>query len=156
MKKPLLVLAVALALAGCTTIQPPAVSLVNVQLGTATAFETSAKFTLRLTNDSPEPLVLNGGSFKIYINGLAVGTGVSDEVISLPRLASGTMTVSVHLSNLRLATRIRPLLESRSFDYSITGKLFSTQPGGTVRFRDEGRLDLKDFQPEHALETGGR
>lgn len=149
--KPLL-LAAALLLAGCNTLPAPNVSLVNVQFGAATAFETTAQFTLRVTNETPEPLVLNGGSFKIYLNGLFVGDGVSNEQLSLPRLATATMTVSVHLSNLRLATRIKPLLESKSFDYKITGKLYATSPAGTISVSNDGRLDLQDFQPSAGRE----
>jgi LEA14-like dessication related protein len=147
----LLTATAALLLAGCTTIQPPSVSLVNVQLGEVTAFETTAQFTIRLTNGTPEAVVLNGGAFKIYLNGLFVGDGVSNERIDLPRLASGTMTVSVHLSNLRLATRIRPLLESKTFDYKITGKLYASQPAGSISVSNEGRLDLNEFQ---GIKTG--
>lgn len=140
------VLVVALLFAGCTTIQPPAVSLVNVQLGAATALETNAQFTLRLTNATPESLVLDGGAFKIYLDDVFVGDGVSAEAVTLPRFASGTMTVNVHLSHWRLATRIRPLLDSRRFAYRITGKLYATQPAGTIRVSEEGRLDLNEFR----------
>lgn len=147
MNKSLFALAAALLLAGCTTLQPPAVSLVNVQLGAATALETNAQFTLRLTNETPEPLMLNGGAFKIYIDGHFVGDGVSAETLTLPRFSSGTMTVSVHLSHWRLASRIRPLLDSRRFDYRIAGKLYATQPAGTIRVSEEGRLDLNELRP---------
>jgi LEA14-like dessication related protein len=145
MNKFLFTLAAALLFAGCTTVQPPAVSLVNVQLGAATALETNAQFTLRLTNETPETLIINGGAFKIYLDGYFVGDGVSAEAITLPRFSSGTMTANVHLSHWRLATRIRPLLDSRRFDYRITGKLYATQPAGTIRVSEEGRLDLNDF-----------
>jgi len=145
MNKSLFALAAALLLAGCTTVQPPAVSLVNVQLGAATALETNAQFTLRLTNQTPEPLRLNGGAFKIYLDGHFVGDGVSAEAITLPRFSSGTMTASVHLSHWRLASLIRPLIEARRFDYRITGKLYATEPAGTIRVSEEGRLDLNQF-----------
>jgi LEA14-like dessication related protein len=153
MNKRLCLLAITLLLAGCNTIQPPAVSLVNVQFAAATAFETTAQFTIRLTNETPEPLALSGGAFKIYLNGLYVGEGVSNEEISLPRLANGTMTVSVHLSNLRLATRIKPLLESKSFDYKITGMLYGKPPAGTIHISNEGRLNLNDFAPGQTTTT---
>lgn len=145
MNKFLFTLAAALLFAGCTTVQPPAVSLVNVQLGAATALETNAQFTLRLTNATPESLGLTGGAFKIYLNGAFVGDGVSAEAVTLPRFGSGTMTVSVNLSHWRIATRIRPLLESKILDYRITGKLYASQPAGTIRVSEEGRLDLNQF-----------
>jgi LEA14-like dessication related protein len=147
MKHSLILLTLVLALTGCRSLQPPAVSLVNVQFTDATAFESTVRFTLRLANESPEPLILNGGTHKIYLNGLYVGEGLSNEEISLPRLATATQVVTVHLSNLRLATRVKPLIESRSFAYKITSVLYATQPAGTIRCVSEGRLDLNEFQP---------
>lgn len=148
MKKLLCLTAAAtLLLAGCATIQPPEVSLVNVQFTDATAFETTARFTIRLANETPDTLVLNGGTHKIYLNGLYIGQGLSNEEVSLPRLATGTQTVTVHLSNLRMATRIKPLIESKSFDYRIKSTLYATRPSGTIRSTSEGRLDLNEFRP---------
>ena len=60
-------------LGGCQTAPGPAVSLVNLQLTEATAFETTAAFTLRLSNESPEPMQITGGVHKIYVNGLYGG-----------------------------------------------------------------------------------
>ena len=147
MNKTLCLFAAALLLAGCTTLHPPEISLVNVQFTDATAFESTVRFTLRIANETPEPLVINGGVHKIYLNGLYIGEGLSSEEISLPRLATGTQTVTVHLSNLRLATRIKPLIESKRFDYKIASLIFATSPSGRIRCTSEGRLDLRDFQP---------
>jgi LEA14-like dessication related protein len=134
-------------LGGCQTVPGPMVSLVNLQLSQATAFETTAAFTLRLSNESSEPMQLTGGVHKIYVNGLYVGEGLTAESLDLPRLGTVTQEVTVHLSNLRLATRLRPILESKSFDYRIKSVLYGKPPAGTMRSESEGRLDLTDFQP---------
>ncbi|HEU5070837.1 MAG TPA: LEA type 2 family protein [Verrucomicrobiae bacterium] len=140
-------LAAAGLLAGCASLPSPEVSLVNVQFSDATAFETTVRFTLRLANETPDTLVLNGGVHKIYVNGLYVGQGLSNEALSLPRLATGTQTVTVHLSNLRLASRLKPLIESKAFAYRIKSTLYATQPAGTIHAISEGHLDLREFQP---------
>jgi LEA14-like dessication related protein len=137
-------------LGGCQTAPGPAVSLVNLQLTQATAFETTAAFTLRLSNELPEPMQITGGVHKIYVNGLYVGEGLTGEPLDLPRLGTATQEVTVHLSNLRLATRLRPILESKSFDYRIKSVLYGKPPAGTMRSESEGRLDLTDFQPPQA------
>ena len=136
-----------LLLAGCQTSPGPAVSLVNVGFTHSTAFETTATFTLRLSNETPKPMQLEGGAYKIYLNGLYVGEGLSDATIQLPRLATATQDVTVHLSNLRMITRIKPIIESRSFDYRIKSVLYGTSPAGRLRSVNEGRLDVKDFTP---------
>ncbi len=136
-----------LLLCGCQTTPGPAVSLVNVGFNQSTAFETTAIFTLRLSNPTPEPMQLEGGVHKIYLNGLYVGEGLSGEPLSLPRLATATQNVTVHLSNLRMVTRFKPIIESHSFDYRIKSVLYGAPPAGRMRSVNEGRLDLKDFTP---------
>ncbi|MBC8095008.1 MAG: hypothetical protein H7Y43_04275 [Akkermansiaceae bacterium] len=84
----------------------PSVSLINLRFEDATALETTATFTLRLSNESPEAVQLNGEVHKIYFNGLYLGKGLSDEKVEVPRLGTITHEVKVHLCNLALATRI--------------------------------------------------
>lgn len=134
-------------LCGCSTVEGPAVSLVNLRLAEATAFETTAAFTLRLSNESPEPIQLEGGAYQIYLNGLYVGEGLTGELLDLPRLATVTQEVKVHLSNWRLATRIKPILESQCFDYRIKSVVYGRSPPRKMYSVNEGRLDLRDFQP---------
>lgn len=131
---------------GCQTVPGPSVSLVNVQFTDATVLESNGRFTLRFNNEQPEALRLRGGVHKIYLNGLYVGEGLSSEPIELPGLNSTTQAVEVHMSNLRLATRIKPIIEARVFDYRIESVLYPAA-GGRLRSRSEGRLDLRDFQP---------
>ena len=132
---------------GCRTAPGPAVSLVNVGFNQTTVFETAATFTLRLSNETPQPMQLEGGVYKIYLNGLYVGEGLNGETMSLPRLATATQDLIVHLNNLRMVTRIKSIIESRSFDYRIKSVLYGTSPAGRLRSVNEGRLDLKDFTP---------
>jgi LEA14-like dessication related protein len=134
-------------LCSCRTGPGPAISLVNVRFAEATAFETTATFTLRLSNETPEPMQLDGGVHKIYLNGLYVGEGLNSDTLDLPRLGTATQEVTVHLNNIGMATRIKPIIESRSFDYRIKSLLYGKSPGGHLRSASEGRLDLKDFTP---------
>lgn len=145
MKRTLILAAVALIFCSCHTTPGPSVSLVNVRFIQATVLETSGVFTLRLNNETPDPLLLKGGVHKIYLNGLYVGEGLSNEPLEVAGLTSATQSVTVHLSNLALATRVKPLIESRVFDYRVESVLYST--AGRLRIRSEGRLDLRDFQP---------
>ena len=119
----------------------------NVRFTQATAFETTATFTLRLSNETPEPLQLDGGAHKIYLNGLYVGEGLSGDTLDLPRLGTATQDVTVHLSNLRMVTRIKPIIESKSFDYQIKSVVYGKSPAGRMKSASEGRLDLNDFAP---------
>ena len=147
MKSILSLLSCLLLVCGCRTVPGPSVGLVNVRFTQARAFETTATFTLRLSNETPEPLQLEGGVHKIYLNGLYVGEGLSGDTLDLPRLGTATQDVTVHLSNLRMVTRIKPIIESKSFDYQIKSVVYGKSPAGRMKSASEGRLDLNDFTP---------
>ena len=145
MKRTLATAALALVFCSCHTPPGPSVSLVNVRFTQATVLETSGVFTLRLNNETPDPLQLRGGVHKIYLNGLYLGEGLNNEPLEVAGLSSATQSVTVHLSNLALVTRLKPLIESKVFDYRVESVLYPTT--GRLHTSSEGRLDLREFQP---------
>ena len=140
-------LAGALLLCGCSRNDGPAVSLVSVQFQDATVLETTATFVLRLSNEQPAPWQMNGSVHKIYLNGLYVGKGMSDESVTVPRLSTVTNNLTVHLSNLAMATRIKSVIESKRFEYHIHSTFYGQTWPSRSRSVSEGVLDLKDFTP---------
>ena len=136
-----------LVLSGCASKSTVAVNIVSVRFTDMTAFETTTTFTLRFSNESPEPVHLTGGVHKIYLNGLYVGKGLSSDPLDVPRLGTTTQEVIVHLNNIALATRVKPIIESEHFDYRIESVLYGKSWLSRMRSSSEGRLDLKDFTP---------
>lgn len=140
-------LAAVTLLCGCSQNAGPAVSLVSVQFQDATVLETTATFVLRLSNEQPAPWQMNGSVHKIYLNGLYVGKGMSDQSVTVPRLGTVTNNLTVHLSNLALATRIKSVIESQRFEYRIHSTFYGQTWPSRTRSVSEGILDLKDFTP---------
>ena len=126
----------------------PSVTLVSVKFEDATALETTAKFTLRLSNENTEPVHITGEVHKIYLNGLYVGKGLSDQTIDLPRLSTTTHDVTVHLSNIALVTRLKPIIESKSFEYRVVSVFYGKSWMERMRSENAGKLELKDLVPE--------
>lgn len=141
------ILAGALLFCGCSRNDGPTVSLVTVHFKEATVLETTAVFTLRLENDSPNPVEINGSSQKIYLNGLYVGKGLSDATVTVPRLSSVTNDVIVHLSNLALATRVKATIEAKRLDYRIQSTFYGKSWLDRSSSESTGKLDLQDFMP---------
>lgn len=141
------VLALVLLAAGCGGKPGPAVTLVTVRFQKATALETTATFTIRLSNDAPAARQFNGSAHKIYLNGLYVGKGLSDATIDVPRLGTVTQEITVHLSNLALATRIKSIIEAERFDYRVHSTFYGKGLFSRMSSDTEGKLDLKDFTP---------
>jgi LEA14-like dessication related protein len=134
---------------GCVTtggLEPPGVTLVNLDVVDATLFETTLDVTVRIFNENPESMILDGAVIKLELDGVRVGKGASSERVEVPRLDSVTQRVSVHLNHLAVATRIKGIIESRVVDYGLTGKVYVVQPSGSVRkmtIANQGQLDLR-------------
>ena len=141
-----------LVLASCATFRHREgvdVSLVRIQLGESTLLETTMNVTIRIANEAPEPFIVEGGVHKLYLNGLYVGEGLSNQILEIPRLESVTQAVTMHLQNLRLLTRIRGILESERVDYRIVTSMYVREYGRRSTFHTarDGTLDLREFQP---------
>jgi LEA14-like dessication related protein len=147
-------LAAALAvMTGCASLEraePPEVTLVDLRVGEVTVFETALDATVRISNPNPDPLELEGASFKLRIDGHKVGSGTVPEPVTVPRLGSVTVDAGFHLSNLAALRRLQEILESGTVAYALEGKLFVRRSWGrsTLRFDSGGRVDLDDAQDE--------
>ena len=137
---------------GCSRSNGPSVNIVTVHFKDATVLETTTEFVLRLSNESPEPQKFTGSTHKIYLNGLYVGKGLSDQAIEVPRLGTVTQAVTVHLSNLALATRIKAVLEAKRFDYRVQSTFVGDSWLSRQGSETTGTLDWKDFTPTEATE----
>lgn len=124
----------------------PEIALVDLRLGEVTLLETGLNAVVRIDNESPYSLSINGGVFRLFLNDIDVGRGMTSERINIPRLGSANQEVLFRINNLSLITRIQSLLESDQFSYKIRGHVYvSGGPGFERRIPVEhtGRLDLK-------------
>ena len=103
---------------------PPDVSLVDLEFTDVTVFETTGQITVRITNENPDPLVIEGSVFKLYLNGVAVGKGLASERVEVPRLGTATQAVDMHVSNVALVARLATLLDQPELDYRIKTRLW--------------------------------
>ena len=147
---PLLLLPILLA--SCATFarrEGLQVNLVNLALGESTVWETAVNFTIRIQNELPEPIVMNGAVHKIYLNGTYVGEGLSNERLEIPRLSKATQNVTVYLRNVTMLAKLRGIIDAQAAEYKMTSLLY-TENQGRYRAVRESRLELKDFQPAGA------
>ena len=146
---PLLVLS--LLTTACTTLEPvaaPEVSLVNLRFENATLFETTAVFTLRLSNGNAFPVAVDGGIFTMALNGVRIGRGMSSERVALDRLSTATIEVPVHVSNLALVFRARDVLQRGTVSYEVASRLHlaGDHAGRTAETECRGELTLPAAQ----------
>lgn len=134
-------------LAGCATfgLINPEVSLVNLKFTDLTLFETSGVFIVRLTNENPEPMFIEGGVYNLYLGGWRIGKGLSNHRLEVPPLSTTTDEIELHLSNLAIATQLRSIYESGVADYRIKAKIYVEGGFGRrrVTVEKEGRFDFR-------------
>jgi LEA14-like dessication related protein len=151
--RPCPALAVLLSLSLLSSCAPPVgfiapeISLVDVRLSNVAVFETSAVFTLRVLNESPRPLRIDGALCGFSLNGVRIGKGTSDVRLEIPRLQSRTLEVPVYIRNAGLARRLKSILTAGQIDYSLDARLFVTTSRGRLRqvtAETAGRFNLED------------
>lgn len=134
-------------LASCTTLglAPPDITLVNLEFKDLTLFETSGVFTVRLANENPEPLVVEGGAYSLYLGGIRVGKGLSDHRLEVPPLGTATDDVELFVNNLAMATRLKEIFDTGVADYQIKAKVYVRGSYGrrTLKVTQSGQFDFK-------------
>lgn len=157
MKKLLMVVIVALSLSGCASLGlvPPEVTLVDLEFTDLTLFETTGDFTVRLTNENPDPLRISGAVFRLYLNGAKVGKALSSDAVEVPRLGTVTQKVALHVDNVALIGRLASLMKAPTLNYRIKSRLYVDGPYGTrrVNFENSGRFswDQAEDQTDQPL-----
>lgn len=141
-----LILAIAALLPSCASLdlEPPEVTLVNLQPTEATLFETTLLVKLRIANPNPEPLTFEGASFKLTLEGHKVGRGLTSESVTVDRFGTEIIEATFHVSNASLLLRLQQILEAKTVNYGVTGKLYLQQSGQShkLKVQSEGRLEL--------------
>lgn len=137
---------------GCASVKDKPglnVSVANLRFGEVTMLETTATFTVRLQNESPDPLFIQGGVYKLYLDGTFLGEGLSNRSFEIPGLSEASVDVDTRLSNLAVARKLRGLVEARRFDYRLAGRVYAGEGGRrrTIGFAREGALDPDEFAP---------
>lgn len=105
--------------------------------------EAELTFTIRLQNATPEPVTLTGGAHKLYLNGVYLGQGLSNERVEVPRLGTTTGNLTVHLSTFKLARAFYGVYRSQKADYRVVSTLYGEHH--TFRTRKEGSIDLHEL-----------
>jgi LEA14-like dessication related protein len=145
----------AVAFLGCISVggfSPPEVTLVNVRFEDLTLFESSGRLTVRVANENNEPVLVDGGVYNLYLNGMKVGKALSDAQFEIPRLSSTTAEVDVFINNLALATRIKQIIDAGTVEYRLKGKFFLDRSVGRRKIGFD-RIGRYDFRQQEATST---
>lgn len=123
----------------------PTVSLIDLDVAEVRALQTTLVLTLRIDNENPDPLYLEGSVHRLFLNDAQVGTGMINEGAQLPALGSLTQEVELGAGNIVGGLEIASMLQQGVFNYTLHSTLHLLQ--GNVRQSIEvskaGVLDLR-------------
>lgn len=145
-------IAVPVLVASCVTTpyqhSAPEVTLVDVQFQQAKMLETALVFTVRIANESPEAMTVNGGVFRFYLDGHRIGKGMSQVDTVVSPLSTTTTDVVVYISNLQLARILPSFNEKAVFAYEIRSTLYVRVDDHSRRVtsKRDGVLDLEQYR----------
>ena len=133
--------ALVLALAGCVTVPPPDVFVIDLEPLEGSGLEQRVKVDLRVQNTSNQPISAAGMSLKLIVNDMPLARGVSNERFTVPPLGEATTSVVTSTTLIDLLRQAHRAQGRASLDYRLEGKLYlESPPGSSVSFESRGTL----------------
>ena len=140
-----------LAISGCAGVgmrlDPPRVSLANIQIKEVTGLETAFEIKMRVLNANDVDLQVRGIKAELDINGQPFATGVSNTPVEIPSYGSELVTVTVYSSVIKMFKSVYGLTESQALSYQLKGNIRvsagSSMLPTTLPYRSQGRVTLK-------------
>lgn len=143
----LIALCLTSSLAACALLQPRdplKISVIGIEPLPGQELELRMAVKMRVQNPNEEAIDYNGIALDLEVNGQPLAAGVSDQQGHIGRYDEAVIVVPVSItafSFLRQAYGLGQVGTLQGLPYKLRGKLASG-PLGTVRFTDEGKLDL--------------
>lgn len=140
-----------LAIAGCAGVgarlDPPRVSLANIQIKEVTGLETAFEIKMRVFNANEVALNVKGIGAELEVNGQPFATGVSNTPVEIPAYGSELVTFTAYSSVLKMFKSVYGLKTSEELTYRLKGKIRvsagSNMMPATLPFESQGQVTLK-------------
>jgi len=147
------IIVAALLLAGCAGVgrhlEPPRISLAQIQVQEFTGLEAVFQIKLRVFNTNDIDLNVKGIEADLEINGKPFATGVSRAAIKIPSFGTELVPVTVYSSVVDIVKGIHGLQKAEQLQYRLTGKLRvagNNMPSSSLPFESEGQVKLNDLK----------
>jgi LEA14-like dessication related protein len=142
-------------LAGCAGVgrqlEPPRISLAQIQVQEFTGLEAVFQIKLRVLNTNDMDLEVKGIEADLEINGKPFATGVSRAAVNLPAFGTRLVPVTVYSSVVDIVKGIHGLQKAEQLKYRLNGKLRVSGENlmsTALPFESEGQVTLSDSMPE--------
>ncbi len=144
--------AVALALAACAsvgpggrTLEPPQVTLADLEFRDLGLLEQRLGLVLRLSNPNEVSLPLDGLKVSLVVDGEPFATGLSNENVTVPALGEERVTVDAVSTTTDLLNQLQGVTDLQDVDYTLAGTAFLRGSDQVLPFTQEGVVRLSGF-----------
>ena len=145
----LFVVSLALAAAGCAGggfgggLEPPEVTLADIEFVGAGLFEQRLGLVLRMRNPNKEDLPIDGLRVRLEIDDKPFASGMSNEDVTIPGLGEETVTVEAVSATTDVLNQLRRMTGFQDIDYAIAGTAFLSGSGERrLPFEQDGTVRL--------------
>ena len=104
-------------------LDPPRLSLANIQVKEVKGFETVLEIELRIFNTNDVPIEIKGIDCELELGGKHLASGVSDKMTKIPSYGTATVPVVVYSSVLDMVKSALGLPDKEKLEYRIKGRL---------------------------------
>jgi len=134
--------ALAMAAAGCATVDSEAlrVSVASISVTNASLLEQRYLLRVRLQNPSGRELQLDGLVYDLSLNGRLFARGVSDQSVVVPRFGEAVIELPAVGSTGAVIRQVLDLGARKQVDYRLIGR--AAQGGTTIRFDGKGDVPI--------------
>ncbi|MBK8325268.1 MAG: LEA type 2 family protein [Betaproteobacteria bacterium] len=145
---PMAALLLVTACAALYGLKSPNVSVTAIEVRELRLLEQKFRVQVRVQNPNDVDIAVNGMSFELELNGKPFATGVSNQVVTVPRYGTGTVEVEV-VSGVREV--LRQFLDGKKevpsrWPYRLRGQVSLVQPYSlTIPYDTTGEIDLGRF-----------
>jgi len=141
-------------LSGCATLSGgdgPNVRVVGMEALPSEGLEVRFELKLRVQNPNETPLIYDGMSVRLDLDGRGLASGVSNISGEIPRFSDAVLTVPVSISAFSVVRQLLARADAMGEEgatnqpiaYSLKGKLGAPEGSfGAVRFSDTGDLNI--------------
>ena len=139
-------------LTGCAAVgrqlEPPRISLAQIQVQEFTGFEAVFQIKLRVFNTNDIDLKVKGIKADLEINGKPFATGVSRAAVNIPSFGTELVPLTVYSSVIDIVKGIHGLQKAEQLQYRLKGKLRvagENLMSTTLPFESAGQVTLNNL-----------
>jgi LEA14-like dessication related protein len=138
-----------LAVSGCASREPLKVSLAGIAPVEGAGMETRFMARLRVQNPNETPIVYDGLTVEVELNGQSFASGVSDARGEIARFGESLVELPVTVPAFAIIRQVVGLMrgDRSKVTYRVRGFL-NTESFGRARFDSTGEIDRSKPPPE--------